>query len=93
MFQASLFMLLSIFLAAINPFPTEIGSPAVAQHDETFYIVGGMARTGDGIARFDTVYRYEVSDESWQLMPNRMKYDRQGATAMMVNSSIFPACD
>ena len=84
-------MQLSLILAAINPFPTEIANLAVAQHEDTFYIVGG----GGGYEGppFDTIYRYEISDESWQLMPNRMKYARFGATAMMVDSSIFPTCD
>ena len=82
-------MHLSFFLAAINPFPTEIIGPVVAQHDETFYIVGGF----DGSSSLDTVYQYEVSNESWRLMPNRMRYERWAATAMMVNSSIFPTCD
>lgn len=62
---------------------------AVAQHDETFYVVGGY----DSDSVLDTIYRYEVSSESWQLMPNRMKYARDVPTAMMVNSSIFPACE
>ena len=77
---------------ASNPFPTKIKYPSVAQHDNTFYVVGGW----DGFdteSRFDTIYRYEASDESWQLMPNRMKIARNGATAMIVNASIFPNCD
>ena len=62
---------------------------AVAQHEDTFYIIGGYY----GGSYFDTIYRFEVSDESWRLMPNRMKNERIAATAMMVNSSIFPTCD
>ena len=75
---------------ASNPFPTEITSPSVAQHDNMFYVVGGI---DDGDNRLDTIYRYEATDESWQLMPNRMKFGRYEATSMMVNASIFPSCD
>ena len=65
---------------------------AVAQHDETFYIVGGY--NGNIIGGiFDTIYKYEASDESWQLMGNRMKTSRYRATAMMVNASLFPTCN
>ena len=78
------------FFAAINLFPTSIINPAVAQNEDTFFIVGGHH---DWRSPFDTIYRFEVSDESWTLMPNRMKYARAGATAMMVNSSIFPTCE
>ena len=79
---------------ASNPFPTKITSPSVAQHDNTFYVVGGYTGEGPGgETRFDTIYRYEASDESWQLMPNRMKIGRNGATAMIVNSTLFPTCD
>ena len=76
---------------ASNPFPTEITEMAVAQHDTTFYIVGGRHQTQVVVS--DTIYRYKVSDESWELMPNRMKYERYGATPMMVNASLFPTCD
>ena len=87
-------MQLSFFLAA-NPFPMEFRTPAVVQHDETFYLVGGYTYDYEdvGPVYFDTIYRFEVSDDSWQLMPNRMKYARDVATAMMVKSSIFPTCD
>ena len=90
-FQVSQFILLSFlfFLAASNPFPTEIGYPAVAQHEDTFYIIGGYG----GSSYLDTIYQFEISDESWRLMPNRMKDARYAATAMMVNSSLFPTCD
>ena len=77
---------------ANNPFPTEIVHPSVAQHEDTFYILGGYISIFQSVL-FDTIYRYEASDESWQLMPNRMKYGRFGATAMMVNASLFPTCD
>ena len=65
----------------------------MAQHDSTFYAVGGAGSYQTGDVYFDTIYKFEVSDESWKLMPNRMKYERESATAMMVNSSIFPTCD
>jgi len=76
---------------ASNPFPTPVYGPALAQVEDTFYVVGGQATT-KGVD-LDTIYRFESSDESWQLMPNRMKYPRYGATAMIVNASIFPTCD
>ena len=73
-----------------NPFPAEISYPSIAQHDDTFYVIGGV----DGDSNLlDTIYRYEASEESWQLMPNRMKFARFGATSTMVNASIFPTCD
>ena len=75
---------------ASNPFPIIIAFTSVVQHDNTFYVVGGI--DGDDKV-LDTIYRYEASDESWQLMPNRMKFARLGATSMMVNASIFPSCD
>ena len=77
---------------ANNTLPTPIGHPSVAQHDDTFYILGGYSINSQNIL-FDTIYMYEASDESWRLMPNRMKYGRFGATAMMVNASLFPTCD
>ena len=85
-------MQLSLFLAAMNPFPTVIAHPSVAQHDGTFYVVGGETDPTFPATRLDTIYQYEASDESWRLMPNRMKYERYGATPMMVNASIFPTC-
>ena len=89
--QVSQLILLSFwfFLAANNPFPTKIVDPAVAQHKDTFYIIGG----DDGSSSLNTIYRFEVSDESWRLMPNRLKFERKWATAMMVKSSLFPTCD
>ena len=87
-------MLLSFlfFLVASNPFPTEIYGSAVVQHEGTFYIIGGFDLFGVG-SHLDTIYRFEISDESWRLMPNHMKNGRTGATAMMVNSSLFPTCN
>ena len=77
---------------ASNPLPTgtAIRYPSIAQHDNTFFVIGGEDDNGNLL---DTIYRYEASDESWQLMPNRMKFARSGATSMMVNASIFPTCD
>ena len=77
---------------ANNPFPTALVESSVAQLDDTFYILGGYISIFQPDL-FNTIYRYEASDESWQLMPNRMKYGRFGATAMMVNASLFPTCD
>ena len=82
---------------ASNPFPMGINNPSIAQQDNTFYVVGGaMIIEEDGfldVVPLDTVYRYEASDESWQLMPNKMKIGRNGATSMIVNSTLFPTCD
>ena len=86
-------MQLSFSLAAKNPFPMAIAYPSVAQHDKTFYLVGGEVDPTFPISHVDTIYQYEASDESWRLMPNRMKYERYGVTAMMVDASMFPACD
>ena len=79
----------SLHFIANNPFLTGIDAPAIAQVEDTFYVVGGFSPDGD----LDTIYRFEGSDESWQLMPNRMKAPRYAATAMIVNASIFPTCD
>ena len=62
-------MQLSFFLAANNPFPTVIQSPAVAQHEDTSYIIGGYYGFAPDL---DTIYRFKVSDEGWTLMPNRI---------------------
>ena len=93
-FKSSLFTQPYFFLAG-NPFPSIIRTAAVAQHDDTFYLVGGYKYDYDigAPVYFDTIYRYEASSESWRLMPNRMKYGEDGVTAMIVNSSIFPTCD
>ena len=80
---------LALHFIASNPFPTAIYSTAVAQVEDTFYVVGG----GSGTGMLDTIYRFEGSDESWQLVPNRMKSARYWHTAMIVNASIFPTCD
>lgn len=79
--------------SAQNPFPIVIDGMSIAQHDETFYVVGGNTDPTFPVTRLDTIYRYEAGDESWRLMPNRMKYERYGATPMMVNASMFPACN
>ena len=73
-----------------NPFPTTLDLPTVAQHGDTFYIVGGYDPTASDL---DTIYRYEVEEDSWTLLPNRMTYTREAPTAMVVKSSIFPSCD
>ena len=70
-----------------------MSNTAVAQHEGTFYLVGGMTNPNFPVTRLDTIYRYEPSDESSMLMPNRMKFEREGVTAMMVDASLFPACD
>ena len=75
-----------------NPFPVPINLPAVAQYGNSFYIIGGLSRMGIQSYYYDTIYRYEPDDDSWTLLPNRLKYPRYGATAMIVDRSIFPAC-
>ena len=77
----------------MNPLPIVIAHPSVAQQGNTFYLVGGETDPTFPVTRLDTVYRYEASDESWTLMPNRMKSERYGATAMTVDASLFPSCD
>ena len=85
-------MRLSSLLTANNPFPLEVYDMAVAQDEDSFYIVGGRDSHVGG-RDMDTIYRYEATAESWQIMPNRMKHGRRSPTAMMVKRSIFPKCD
>ena len=73
---------------AANNFPTALIYPAVAQHDESFYIIGGW----DGSSYLDTIYHYNLSNDTWALLPNTMTFPRDGATAMIVKSTIFPSC-
>ena len=80
--------LLRIFIAG-NTFPTTIGYPAVAQDVNSFYIIGGLEVD---FFPMDTIYSYEPNNDSWTLLPNKMQYRRDGATAMIVKSSIFPSC-
>ena len=87
-------MRLSSLLTANNPFPLEVSNMAVAQDEDSFYIVGGSdTNIGATLRDMDTIYRYEATTESWQIMPNRMKHGRYSPTAMMVKRSIFPKCD
>ena len=79
------------FSLAANPFPTTLDLPTVAQHEDTFYIVGGYSN--QLVSDLDTIYRYDVAEDSWTLLPNRMTYTREAPTAMIVRSSIFPSCD
>ena len=76
-------------LTAKNPFPFTRAYMAVAQDEDSFYIVGGEDWAGDA----NTIHRYEATNESWKIMPNRMKHGRTSPTAMMVKRSIFPKCD
>ena len=71
-----------------NEFPTKFSFPAVAQLSNSFCIVGGS----DGQSVFDKIYCYNPEEDTWQLLPNRMAYSRQGSTAMIVNSTIFGSC-
>ena len=84
-------------LSAGNNFPIYIEQLAVAQHEESFYVVGGYNvwwNSSDLVnnTALDTIYHYNVMKDSWTLLPHRMKYERQQATAMIVDSSIFPSC-
>ena len=74
-----------------DPKATGIHKATVAQHGNTFYLVGGY----DGSYNYDSdrIYRFEVSDESWTLMPNRLKYARRDPAVMMVKRSVFPTCN
>ena len=54
----------------------------------TLYIVGGW----DGNLNFDSIYRYNSEDDSWTVLPNRMRCPRRALTAMIVESSIFGSC-
>ena len=78
-----------VFIAG-NKFPTTLLGPAVAQHEESFYIIGGLDYYGKYL---DSIYHYNVMDDSWTLLQDRMEYPRCYATAMIVNSLIFPSCD
>ena len=71
---------------------------AVAQDLDSFYIIGGLncddrdPITGSCLIS-NTIYRYEPEDDSWTLLPNKMKNERYGAMAMIVKKSIFPSCE
>ena len=78
----------SVDYLSAREFPTKLSFPAVAQLRDTFCIVGGW----DGESNFDTIYCYDPEEDTWPLLPNRMRYPRRAATAILVNSKIFGSC-
>ena len=80
--------LFGFFYLSANIFPTRISFPAVAHVRNSLYIVGGW----NGISNFDTIFLYNQEDDTWKLLPNRMRCPRRASTAMIVNSTIFGSC-
>ena len=62
--------------------------------DDTFVMVGGGLLTDEYpfILFRDTLIKYSPQSGTFTELPNKMKLPRQGATAILVDRSIFPSC-
>ena len=70
--------------------PSPIMGAAAVQLDTTFLLVGGGTNEWYGS---DLIYRYDTTDNSWELLEARLPGAVTGVAATMVNSYIFPSCE
>ena len=67
-----------------------IWNAAVVPYEDTFLVVGGTTSLN---GPSDRVYRYLKGLDVWEEMSHlKLSTARQGHTAMLVSSSLFPAC-
>ena len=62
-------------------------SGAVVPHGDSFLICGGESAD----SRLDTIYKYEVSTDSWTLLEATLPNPTSNLRATSVDMSIFPA--
>ena len=60
---------------------------AAVPYGSTFLLVGG----GGGTYR-DTVHKYILSSDEWELMSDRLGTARETPAAMLVHLDMFPSC-
>ena len=63
-------------------------SGTVVPYGDSFLILGGEDATG---ARLDTIYKYEVSDDSWTLLQATLPNPTSNLRATSVDINIFPS--
>ena len=64
---------------------------ASVQYNSTFLVVGGITALNTG-QELDSIYQYEATTESWELLPQTLSSPTYSHTAFMVPASIFPKC-
>ena len=60
-------------------FPSELGQGRSVPFGDTFLVVGGLSSS-----YHDTIYKYNIETEGWDLMPQRLKDTRDQLTAFFV---------
>ena len=62
--------------------------------DDNFVMVGGSSYSDEGAYALvrDTLIKYSPQSGTFTELPNKMKLPRGGATAILVDRSIFPSC-
>ncbi len=70
--------------------PVTISAGASVPHDDRLFIAGGNSATRRNL---NTLYRYDVDANSWNLLPERLSKGRWEAAAFTVSRDAFPACN
>jgi len=73
-----------------NSLPSPIMQATSVQLDTTFLLLGGGTDEWYGS---DLIYRYDTTDDSWELLEARLPGALTGVAATMVNRYIFPPCE
>merc|ERR1712117_46434 len=75
-----------------NPFPTKSHIAAAARYGNTLLIAGGYDHNNpSGIERYvDTVYEYNVADDSWKLLPHRLDKTPNDNTMTYLSAMVIP---
>ena len=73
----------------IEDLPHGIYYAASVPFRESFLIVGGYR---SGVGHLDTIYEFDVENESWILRDEKMSEEKGYVTAMVVNAGDFPQC-
>ena len=70
--------------------PSPIMGATAVQLDTTFLLLGGGTDEWFGT---DLIYRYDTTEDSWELLEARLPKPVLGVAATMVNRYIFPSCE
>ena len=75
-----------------NPLPQAMEDATVVPFGEAFLLVGGYVGDVAGIDVTDTIYKYEILDDSWTLLDTKIPFPCYVPIALMVDIDIFPSC-
>jgi N-acetylneuraminic acid mutarotase len=72
--------------------PQPIYGSTVVPYEDSFLLVGGYNGNAEGERKLNTIYKYDVANDSWRLLTPHLAEVKYHVTAVMVDRAMFPDC-